>query len=169
VSVTAGSGNDTTWAFGNHDTVSTDGGNNTTGIIGDDNLIVLGSGSDTVYTGDAPGGSGGDSIVGGGTASIFLGGTNTTFVDTGPGFDDTVVGFDKAKGDSIQTPDNPVTIAANSTVVGGTDTLITFSDGSALLLKYMSTAPSSTRSKKGLKQNARSLSCGPRGGSDGAA
>jgi len=137
VSVTDGTGNDTTWAIGNHDTVSADGGNNTLGIIGDGNLIVLGSGSDTVYASDAAGGSGGDSISGGGTATAYLGGTNATFVDSGPGFADTVIGFSKAAGDAIQTPDNPATVAANSTVVNGTDTLITFGDGSTLLLKYV--------------------------------
>jgi hypothetical protein len=142
VLVTAGAGNDTTWAFGDHDTLSTDGGNNTTGIVGDNNVIVLGSGSDTVYTGDGAGGAGGDSIDGGGTASIFLGGSNTTFVDSGHGFNDTVVGFDHAKGDSIQTPDDPATVALNSVVVNGTNTLITFGDGSTLLLKWVTNVDS---------------------------
>lgn len=136
--VAAGAGDDTIWGIGDNDTISADGGNNTVFVAGDDNLINLGSGSTTLYAANGAGGLGGDTVAGGGLGLVFLGGTNATFADSGPGFDDTVVGFDAAKGDTIQTPDNPTVVAATATPAnGGLDTVISFSDGSTLTLKFV--------------------------------
>src|SRR5262249_3317351 len=126
--VTAGNGNDFIFAVGNHDTVSGDGGANTEYVFGNDDLVNAGGGNSTIGVfGDA------DTVAGGGQALIYFGGTGHTFVDTGPGFEDTVVGFDFGGGDTIQTPGNPTVVAASATQVGN-NTVITFGDHSTLTL-----------------------------------
>jgi hypothetical protein len=96
-------------------------------------LIVLGSGSDTTMMPQAAPAETQSSVVAP-QPCIWAGPTPPSWM---AGFDDTVVGFNQAAGASIQTPDNPATVAAASTVVGGTDMLISLSDGSTLLLKYV--------------------------------
>lgn len=164
--ITAGSGPDTINAFGNSETIgggtgpglinafgtgdviAAGSGNETINVFADSNTVTGGSGSDTigVYSNNVlvNGGPGSglititgtnDTVAGGGTQDIGAWGGNFTFADSGPGFDDTVTGFSQAAGDSIQTPDNPTVVAATATQ-NGTDTVISFSDGSHLTLKY---------------------------------
>ena len=122
------SGGDTVNVFSDGDTIGGLGGHETIGAWSNNDLILAGSGSPTILlTGT------GDTVVGGGTASIDAWGSNFTFADSGPGFNDTVVGFNHAAGDTIKTPDNPNTVAATATQVGA-NTVISFSDGSHLTL-----------------------------------
>jgi Ca2+-binding RTX toxin-like protein len=134
-SIDGGAGNDTIWMIGNHDTVNGNGGNDLIGSIGDSNQITGGTGNDTIFaTGN------GDTVAGGGgNDQIAIGSGAQTLVDDGTAFNDTVVGFDQTSGDRIHlTSDTAANALAHSHQVnGGLDTLITLSDGSTILLKFV--------------------------------
>ena len=136
-SVSGGTGNDTINVFSAHDTVTAGSGNETINFIGSSSQINQGTGSDTI---NVIGSS--DTVTAGTHAGanqglVNFGGANMTFADAGNKFTDTVVGFDQAAGDRIHlTSDTVANAVAHSTQVNaGTDTLITLSDGSTILLK----------------------------------
>jgi hypothetical protein len=67
-----------------------------------------------------------------------MGGTDQTFADNASNtvYSDTIVGFDEAAGDHIHLEGGHT--VASSQLVNGTDTLIKLSDGSTILLKWVS-------------------------------
>jgi Ca2+-binding RTX toxin-like protein len=95
-----------------------------------------GAGNDTVYT------SGNNDTVGAGSGntSITWSGTNHTFTDGPSVYNDTIVGFDNAVGDTIKISGTGHTVTTTATV-NGTDTLVTLSDSSTILLKGVTSAP----------------------------
>ncbi|HEX3882734.1 MAG TPA: choice-of-anchor tandem repeat GloVer-containing protein [Stellaceae bacterium] len=134
-SLDGGPGNDTIWLTGNHDTVSGGPGNDTIGIVGDDGRIDLGTGGNTLY---AIGN--GNTISDSGDSLLFLFGANNTLTDSGNVFNDTIFGFDAAQGDRIHlTSDTAADALTHSSPAnGGLDTQIALSNGSSILLKFVS-------------------------------
>jgi hypothetical protein len=134
--ITAGPGNDTIWTIGNNEVINggaIGGGSDLIGLIGDNSLIQNEGGNDTVYVS-----GNNDTIAGGnGNALIEWGGSNHTFLDNASVYNDTVVGFNQAAGDTIKLSGTGHTVASTTTVNGGMDTLITLNDNSTILLKYV--------------------------------
>ena len=98
-------------------------------------VITAGSGNETIW------GGAGDAIGGGsGQALIGLGAGPELFVDGSSVYTDTVSGFVQSAGDRIHLTTDTVSDAlAHSTQVnGGQSTLISFSDGSSILLQGVS-------------------------------
>ena len=136
--VTGDIGNDTIWVAGNNDSVTGGTGNDLIGVNGNNDKVNAGPGNDTVY-------SSGDhnTVVGGGHDQIDLGGTNNTFLDSAPGYADTVVGFDKAGGDRIDISATGHSVASMHLVNSNQDTLITLTGGSTILLKFVTNVDNS--------------------------
>jgi Ca2+-binding RTX toxin-like protein len=152
-SVTGGSGPDTISVFGSYDTVGGGSGPLTIGVNGQGDSVTGSAGADTISVfGDydtIAGGAGADTISASGhgdsifagtqagtsTALVSLSGTNMTFVDGPNVYNDTIVGFDSAAGDTINLSSSGHTVSTSSLVNGGQDTQIVLSDGSTILLK----------------------------------
>jgi hypothetical protein len=83
--------------------------------------------------------------AGSGNNVIYMGGTDQTLLDGSSVYNDTVVGFSEASGDSIHLTTDTVSDAlAHSTQINsGADTLITLSDTSTILLKGITSINSS--------------------------
>jgi hypothetical protein len=118
ISLGSSTGNDTVNAIAGHEGVTLGGGHS----------ILFGGASDTITAGAGP-------------ADIILSGGNETFNDTASVYHDTLTGFSQPGGDRIHlTTDTVANALAHSTLVnGGTDTLITLSDTSTILLKGITT------------------------------
>lgn len=137
-SVTAGSGGaDTITVFGNANTIS--GGaspNAQIAVYGNNNSVVEGTNNNAVTVDGS-----GDSVTAGfasgtnqDTVSFIVGSSNGVFVDGGSKFNDTVIGFDHASGDTIHLTHGD-TVTTTALVNSNADTLITLSDNSTILLK----------------------------------
>ncbi len=134
--LTAGPSGDTLWAIGDNEVVNGGAvGGDLIGVIGNNSSISGGAGNDTVYA------SGTGDTVGGGAGSTFIAwsGTNHTLLDNNSVYNDTVVGFDNAAGDTIKISGTGHTVASTASQNGGQDTLITLSDNSTILLKGVTT------------------------------
>jgi Ca2+-binding RTX toxin-like protein len=132
-----GPSGDTLWAIGNHENVTGGAlGGDLIGVVGDNSSMSGGAGNDTVYS------SGNNDTVGSGLGktSVTWSGTDHTFADDGtPSYQDTIVGFNQAAGDTIKLngPDTASYAVAHQSSSGG-DTLVTLDDGSTILLKGVS-------------------------------
>ncbi|HEX3882036.1 MAG TPA: calcium-binding protein [Stellaceae bacterium] len=133
-SITAGSGGaDTITVFGNTNTVS---GGASPGaqiaVYGNTNNVLEGTANNAVTVN----GSGNTVTAGSATGTnqdtVNFTGSTDSFVDGGKLFNDTVIGFDHASGDTIHLT-SPDTVS--TAVVTGSDTLLTLSDSSTILLK----------------------------------
>jgi Ca2+-binding RTX toxin-like protein len=147
--ITGSGGPSVLTVVGTNDTVVGGSGNAVISVTGDGAMVTGGSAPDTINVfgnnGAITGGSGPDTInvfgagdsvtAGSGNDSIgVFGSTSFTFVDRANIYADTVVGFDQAAGDRIHLTGTD-TVATTTLVNGGTDTLITLSDNSTILLK----------------------------------
>lgn len=128
VTVNAGSGDDSVVGGSGNDTIKGQAGNDALqGRAGND-IIQGGGGNDTII-----GGQGNDQLSGGGGKDVFIFGNENTGADTITDF---------KKGDVLQIVDRNgggvTTEGANADVTvsqQGSDTLLTFQDGSTILLK----------------------------------
>jgi Ca2+-binding RTX toxin-like protein len=154
-SLTAGSGSDLFIGLGSGDTINAGSGSDTVIAEGSNESVTGGSGALTAYilgSGDTLSGisasttayvmGSSDVVNASGAASVALyAATNATFVDTSPAYQDTIVGFSNASGDTINLTHNTATTLdtyANTVVASansGADTLITLHDNSTILLK----------------------------------
>jgi hypothetical protein len=76
---------------------------------------------------------------GGGNNLIYFGGSNNVLTDGATPFNDTVIGFNQTAEDHIHLTSDSVSDAlAHTSLLNGTDTLITLSHGSTILLKWIS-------------------------------
>jgi len=133
-SVTAGSGADLINVFGTGDTVTAGSGSDTIGMFADSEQMFGGTGpASIIATGNA------DTVTAGsGDLSVAAFGPNFQFVDNGAVvYNDTITGFSQPAGDRIHLAAGD-TVATLTPENGGTDTLITLSDGSTILLKGVS-------------------------------
>jgi hypothetical protein len=131
--VANGGGGPDTITAGSFDTVNAGSGNDGITAIGAFDVINAGTGSDTInVTGTFDTVTSGLDAGAGQNSLITLSGAFNTIVDGANQYSDTVVGFDASAGDTIK-------LAAGHTVatsqVIGSDTLITLSDNSTILLK----------------------------------
>jgi Ca2+-binding RTX toxin-like protein len=140
--VIAGPGNDTIWTIGNNESIvggAGPSGSDLIGLEGSNSSITGEGGNDTVYVN-----GNNDTIAGGsGNALIEWSGSNHTLADNAAVYNDTVVGFDQAAGDTIKISGTGHTVAHTAQVNGGQDTLITLSDNSTILLKYVNSVNNS--------------------------
>lgn len=131
-----GADNDAIWGSGSGDTISGGAGDDQLGFSGSNSLIDGGTGNNTIFLS----GSGDTVTGGGGSNTIYFGGANNVLTDGPAVFNDTITGFDQVAGDRIHlTSDTSADALAHSTPInGGRDTQISLSDGSTIVLKWVS-------------------------------
>ncbi len=142
-SVIGGSGDDFVYGGEGNDSLDAGSGNDTlTGDAGDD-FLDGGSGNDTINGGSGAdridAGSGNDVITGGTGNDVMSGGSGSDVFVFGPGSgQDTVTDF--RAGDTLDWSAMTTAGITATTSTSGRDTLISFSDGSSILLQNASSS-----------------------------